>query len=329
MFTIIKEYEEMSHLEKNNFLSKICTLYYESNMTQSEIAKKFSTSRFKISKFLADALEKKIVEITIHHTYERDTNLEDMLKERFDLKKAIVFENATIPYEESIPCLGELAATYLDSIMENNFIVGVAWGKTLFNVIKNIRPENKYDITAVQLLGSAAKDNPLVDAPELVRELAICYGGKYKFLYAPMYIDDEYARKALIHQPVINDTLFLGGKSDLIITGIGTLDSIFSSSLWSNYLLKNEDKIAKDLEAVGCICGHVYDINGNELDLDLNKKLIGIDLNTLHHTKYTVAVAAGKYKSNAILGALRGKHINVLITDSSTAEKIIHSDKKL
>lgn len=324
----MNDYEKMSEVEKNNFLSEICNLYYEANMTQSEIAQKFSTTRFKISKFLSEAKEKKIVEITIHRTYDHNSNLELALKERFNLKDAIVFDNSSSPSEDSLACLGELGANYINTIIEENLIIGIAWGKTLSNVIKNMHPRKKFPITVVQILGSAAKNNPLNDTPELIRELANSYDGKYKFLYAPMYIDNDYARKALIHEPVINDTLFLASKADIIITGIGTVDSIFSSSLWSNYLVKNEEKIAKDLGAAGCICGHIFDINGSELNLDLNQKLIGIDLATLHHTKYTVAIAAGKFKANAILGALRGNHINVLITDSSTAEKVLYSDEK-
>lgn len=325
----MNDYEKMNEVEKNNFLSQICNLYYEANMTQSEIAQKFSTTRFKISKFLSEAKEKKIVEITIHSTYEHDSNLEAVLKERFNLKNAIIFDDSSSPEEDNLLCLGELGANYLETIIKDNSIIGVAWGKTLFNVIKNIHHQKKLHITVTQLLGSAAKNNPLTDAPELIRKLASNYDGMYKFIYAPMYIDNNYARKALMHEPVINDALFLASKSDIIITGIGTIDSIFSSSLWSNYLIKSEEKIAKDLGACGCICGHIYDINGNEIDLDLNKKLIGVDLNTLHHTNYTIAIATGKFKAQAILGALRGKHINVLITDSSTAEKIIYYDEKL
>lgn len=325
----MNDYEKMNEVEKNNFLSEICNLYYEANMTQSEIAQKFSTTRFKISKMLSDAKEKKIVEIIIHSTYEHNLALEADLKDSFDLKDVIVLDNSHSPNEDVLPFLGELGAKYLDSIIKENSIIGVAWGKALSNIIKNVHPSKKFHITVTQLMGSAAKNNPLTDSSELIIKLANSYDGKYQFIYAPMYIGNAYAKKALVHEPVINDTLFLASKSDIILTGIGTIDSIFSSSLWSNYFVKNEEKTALDLGAVGCICGHIYDINGCELDLDLNKKLIGIDLNSLHHTKYTVAVASGKFKAQAILGALRGKHINVLITDSSTAEKVIYCNKKL
>jgi DNA-binding transcriptional regulator LsrR (DeoR family) len=318
------DYEKMNDAEKNNFLAEVCKLYYELNMTQSEIAEKFSTTRFKISKYLTEAREKKIVEITIHETYERDSKLEKALKEKFNLKDAVIFDNSTLPYEETISCIGELGANYIDSIMDENLIVGLTWGKTLFNVIKNIHTDKKYNMTAVQLVGSAAKNNPLIDSPELIRQLVSCYGGEHKFLYAPMYIDNDYARTALIHEPVINDTLFTAKKSDIIITGIGTVGSIFSSSLWSNYLLKNEDTTINDSNGTGCICGHIYDSDGNELDVNLNKKLVGVELHTLKHTKYTVAIASGKFKSKAILGALRGGLINVLISDSATVDKVLN-----
>jgi DNA-binding transcriptional regulator LsrR (DeoR family) len=51
--------------------------------------------------------------------------------------------------------------------------------------------------------------------------------------------------------------------------------------------------------------------------------VIGITLEQLKQTRRVVGIAGGPEKSPAILGALRGKLINVLITDSLTAEKLL------
>ena len=77
-------------------------------------------------------------------------------------------------------------------------------------------------ITVVQLVGSAAKDNLLIDSPELIRRLANVYSGKYKYLYAPLYMDNDYARKSFLQEPVINDLIFSASKSKIALTGVGT-----------------------------------------------------------------------------------------------------------
>jgi deoxyribonucleoside regulator len=320
---MVCEYEKLDEVEKLHYLAEISNMYYKLNMTQEEIAKQFSVTRFKVSKYLQDARDKGIVEININQPRERLCEIETRLKECFNLKEAIVLDGTSLESEELLYSLGKAGAEYVDSIMTEHSVVGVLWGKTLASLIKNIKPKKKLPITAIQVVGAAAKNNPLIDAPELIRRIAKVYGGNYRYLYAPQYISDDYARKALMREPIINDTLFLANKSDIIITGIGTIKAIFSSALWTRYFEKNLEKYLKDHNAVGCTCGYIYDINGNKLDVEQNKKLIGIDLNTVRHAQYSIGIVTGKLKVEAILGALRGKYINVLVTDDDTATKIL------
>ncbi|SNS59561.1 DNA-binding transcriptional regulator LsrR, DeoR family [Anaerovirgula multivorans] len=316
-------YEKMNETQKLKFLANLANMYYEGNMTQVEIANQLSTTRFKVSKLLQEAKDKNVVEIIINQPNERSLEIENSLVKHFQLTNAVVLNNHTMSHDETIHSLGKLGAEYVDDIITENSIVGILWGKTIFNVIKHINPKNKKPITAVQVLGAAAKDNPLIDSPELIRNFANAYGGKYKYLYAPLYIDNDYARRALLQEPVINDTLFLASKCDIILTGIGTVDAVFASTLWSNYLIENKNFYINSKKSAGCIYARLFDINGEEVDIDINKKIIGTDLNTLRQVKYTVGVASGKYKAESILGALKGKYINVLITDASTASKVL------
>lgn len=318
------EYEKMTETQKLNFLAELSNMYYELNMTQSDIANKFSTSRFKISKLLQEARDKNVVEITINNPHTRVNELENLLKANFNLKHVIVLDNKSLPLDETLSSLAKLGAEYLDSIITENSIVGVLWGKTISNVVKRLKPKRKLPITVVQVMGAAAKDDPLIDAPELIRKFANAYGGKYKYLYAPLYIDNDYARKALMQEPVINDTLFFANKADIILTGIGTVEALFASTLWSKYVLANQhtSNLASS-KAVGCTFARLYDSSGQEVVIDVNSKIVGIDLNAIHAANYVIGVAAGKFKAEAILGALRGKYINVLITDDDTALKVL------
>ncbi|OAA83943.1 sugar-binding transcriptional regulator [Clostridium ljungdahlii] len=320
---MIDEFEKINEAERLNFLAKLSDMYYELNMTQSEIASKLSTTRFKVSKLLQEARDKHVVEITINKPHSRVPKLENILKENFDLKDALVLDNKMLAYEETLSTLGKLGAQYVDDLISENSIIGVLWGKTLLNLIKNLKPKKKLPITTVQVVGSAAKDNTIVDSQELMRRMARIYGGKCKYLYAPLYVDNDYARKALMHEPVLSDTIFFANKSDIILTGVGTIDAMFSSSLWANYLERVKQYNLDDLKAVGCIYGRVYNDLGEEVDIDINQKVIGIDTSTIRQANHVIGIAAGKFKAKAILGALRGKYINTLITDDATASKIL------
>jgi len=316
-------YEKMNETEQLKFLANLANMYYEQNMTQSEIAEKMSTSRFKVAKFLQEARDKNVVEIIINQPMERSREIENLLLQHFNLSDVIVLNNNTMSYDDTVHALGKLGAEYIDSIITESSVVGILWGKTISSVIKQMNPKNKIPITAVQVLGAAAKDNPTVDSPELIRKFANIYGGKYKYLYAPLYIENDIARKSILQEPVFSDTLFLASKCDIVLTGIGTIDALFSSTLWSNYLGENKNFYVNSHKSIGCIYARLYDINGDLVDIDINSKVIGADLNTINQVKYKIGVAGGKYKAQAILGALRGNYVNVLITDDSTASKVL------
>ncbi|ENZ03038.1 hypothetical protein HMPREF1092_00224 [Clostridium thermobutyricum] len=315
----MKDYEKMNQTEKQDFLAKLSSMYYDKSMTQSEIANELETTRFKVSKYLQEARDKGVVEININYPRQRLKTLEKELVQKFELKDAIIIDNQTLPYDEIIYALGKFGAEYLQKIIVENDTVGVLWGKTISNVIKHMKPTNKMPITVVQLVGSAAKDNLLIDSPELIRRLANVYSGKYKYLYAPLYMDNDYARKSFLQEPVINDLIFSASKSKIALTGVGTVNAVFASSLWKDYL---DDDINRR-NAVGCMYGHVYDIYGNITESSINQKVIGVDINIIKNIEYRIGVSSGKLKAEAILGALNGNFINVLITDAETATKVL------
>jgi DNA-binding transcriptional regulator LsrR (DeoR family) len=75
--------------------------------------------------------------------------------------------------------------------------------------------------------------------------------------------------------------------------------------------------------AVGDICFQFIDGQGKLVESPLMRRVIGIDLTTLKLAPRVVGIAGGKAKIPAILAALKGNWINVLITDRSTAEQLI------
>ena len=72
----IKNYEGMSVQDKWNILATVANLYYNSDLTQNQIAERFYTSRSKISRMLKEAREMGIVEINIKEPWERNLEYE-------------------------------------------------------------------------------------------------------------------------------------------------------------------------------------------------------------------------------------------------------------
>src|SRR5262249_60889715 len=75
--------------------------------------------------------------------------------------------------------------------------------------------------------------------------------------------------------------------------------------------------------AVGDVCLRFFDAEGKPVATELDGRVIGMELRQLRGVTRSVGVAGGFRKFTAILGALRGRWINVLVTDRRTAERLL------
>jgi DNA-binding transcriptional regulator LsrR (DeoR family) len=85
-----------------------------------------------------------------------------------------------------------------------------------------------------------------------------------------------------------------------------------------------DDGLLRKLEAegaVGDLCGRFFDAQGQQCLIEPG--VIGVSLEQLRALDHVVAVAAGADKAAAILGALRGGYLNVLVTDTTAAQAIL------
>ena len=68
----------------------------------------------------------------------------------------------------------------------------------------------------------------------------------------------------------------------------------------------------------------IYDKDGNPVQTPFTDRTIAVPLDTLRNLPYCIGMAASREKVPAIMGALHGHLINVLITDESTATILLH-----
>ena len=196
----IKKYENMTVQEKWNILATVANLYYNSDMTQNEIADRLYTSRSKISRMLKEARELGIVEISIKEPWERDLKLEGQLMDHYKLKNVRVVANMGESREMITSRLSEVSSYYLDSIVRENMVVGISWGNTLFHIVKYIDKNNKKNIpiTVVPIMGASSVKRPERDAMDLAKDLASAYGGNYQYICAPLFVKNRELKESLI-----------------------------------------------------------------------------------------------------------------------------------
>lgn len=74
---------------------------------------------------------------------------------------------------------------------------------------------------------------------------------------------------------------------------------------------------------VGDILGQFFDASGDVVDLPIHDRRIGIELADLRRIPKVVGVAGGEHKAEAILGALHGGFLDVLVTNELTAIRLL------
>ena len=307
-------------------LAEIASMYYEQDLIQSEIARQVGLSRPKVSRLLKEARDLGVVKILIDYPWNTDAELEAQLLSRYSLKAVRVLVSKDRPYEQMLQGLGALAARYVETILKPDDILGMSWGTALYQTARAMHPEQKKDIKVVQMIGAVGTSDPLIDGPDLARFLADLYGGEYRYLHAPLVVKDPAVRDALLQEDHVRETLELARTANIALVGIGTMIPESSSLVRAGYLDAETASRMEQSGVVGGICARQYDINGQILDSDLNRRIIGIELEALHHINQVIGVAGGEAKAKTILGALRGNHVNVLITDDRAARKVLAMD---
>jgi DNA-binding transcriptional regulator LsrR (DeoR family) len=75
--------------------------------------------------------------------------------------------------------------------------------------------------------------------------------------------------------------------------------------------------------AVGDIALRFFDANGQPVQHEIFDRMIGLDLDQIRKIPRVIGAAGGEAKVEVIRAALRGKLINVLVTDERTAVNLV------
>jgi DNA-binding transcriptional regulator LsrR (DeoR family) len=185
------------------------------------------------------------------------------------------------------------------------------------------------DCRVVQVLGGLGNPSAEAHANHLVTRLARLVNGEPCFLPAPGVVGAASSASVLLKDPYVKQTTSMFDKLTIALVGIGSIEpsSLVASS--GNVFSAEELQKIRGRGAVGDICLRFYDSVGREVRDAIGNRVIGIDLETFKRIPRAVAIAGGIRKHAAILGALRGKLINVLITDQFTAVRLAEADARV
>jgi DNA-binding transcriptional regulator LsrR (DeoR family) len=309
----------MPTYETLRLINNILTLYYEEEVTQSEIAQRLGLSTAKVNRLLQQARELGYVNISIRTPFQHLFDLEARLKAVFGLQEAMVLPAVGDSTTSLLNALGTVASEYLLDHLRDGDVLGVGGGTAVNAVLQAIEPARTYRVDVVPILG-AVQGQISTDVNYLASRLAERLGGKAYQLHAPAFVETKEQCETLKSMGPVKEILDIARRANIALLGVGTVDA--ESSRFVQFTALSADdmrRIAEDCGGVGEIGAYVYDIEGRACANEYADRIIGLSLDDIHDIPFRIGVAATAVKALPIYGALRGGYLHVLITDESAA----------
>ena len=309
-------------------LADVAEKYFIEGKTQTEIAREVGIDRSMISRMLTEARKKGIVRIQINRNVPRNYTYEEELRKRFGLKEIYVVScPSDYAGDMILDRMGNVGAYFLNKILQNmeQFTIGTTWGTSVYALVKQLEFFQTYpDSNVVQLVGALGADFQSYDGHTIVQKLSKILGAKAFHLNAPFILDSPETTRMLLTNPSILDIFEMAKSCDVALLGVGSVDTEFSSFFQAGHVIKDEMEWLAKNGAVGDVCGLHFDVNGNPRGLDFQTRLATISKDILFNIPLRFAISGGEGKAKPILGAIRGKYINALVTDENTAKEVLN-----
>jgi deoxyribonucleoside regulator len=314
------------------FLMRVADMYYHDELSQEIIASKLNVSRTTISRALAAAKKAGYIKVILDFPSVSSMPIEKQLEETYSLQEACV--SLTDNPADSADLVAESAAHYLARILKNDMTIGLTWGRTMKQTIDAFEREQlgkSLKIKGVQVVPFLGNSTPASEEFSFLRmtyssllssKLAELVRGINYSLPAPMYVSNLALKNLLLEEPEIARTLEKAKNCQVALFSIGDLSDRSSVGGLSDNISDTLEKLYEK-GGIGETLGRVYDKNGNAVKSDFNDHIIGLSLDDLKKIPTRICVYYDDYKTEAVKAALNNGLINVLITDSNCAQKLL------
>jgi DNA-binding transcriptional regulator LsrR (DeoR family) len=291
---------------------KVAHYYYNFGYNQQQVADKFGMSRQRVNRLLKQALLEGIVEIKIRDF--SNVRIESELEVAFGLKEAIVADRNDI---------GNACMTYLKDIVQDGWNIGVASSTTIAGILRGLpHAKEKSGIRVVQLMGGMNTSSASIRPDVMTVRLANVFGGEAYVLFAPAIVDNSSLAELIKEESQYKKISAMFSALNVALVSVGVLNEE-NMLLTAGYLSKADYEVLKSKNCVGDVVMRFINIEGQLVDLEFNKRVMSIPLEDFKRIKTRIGVAYGAQKVKPIIGALKGKFINVLITDTETAKALL------
>ena len=237
------------------------------------------------------------------------------LKEKLNLKRAVVVSGDAETDIFTFHDLGKKAAETMLELIKNDTILGITGGTTMACVVKQMSKKKGFKNLLVLPARGALNEELEIQANTIAANLAEKLNSEYKLLHIPDNLDEKELN-ALKNNKIISEVLKDIKKINLLVFGLGNAKDMAvrrNTDLEVYNKIENENLIAEAF-------GYYFDHQGQ---MKMQTNSVGITLKNFVEIKNKIGVAAGKSKAEAISAVAKFNSNFILVTDESTANKIL------
>jgi DNA-binding transcriptional regulator LsrR (DeoR family) len=313
-------------------LVRCLELYYRQQKSQKDIAAALGVSAATVSRLLKRAFDEGFVRVELD--LPRMPRLEAALVERYGLRDAVVV--TTGGRGDVREEIGLAAAAYFERIAADGMRVGLSCGFTLYQTIRHLRDHRFRDLVLYPLSGESTLRLVDLFPNTLVGMMAAKYRPHVTAYALPVQHlaslrEIERARRRLLRDPEIRRIYEAAQDVDIALVGIGMIaeETPGFCSLAESYGVSV--RRLRQLGVVGEINYQPFNAGGKPVDEPelraLMRRILSVEAGRLqalsrHRDRRVIALAGGRAKLEAVRGALRGRFMNVLVTDDTVASAL-------
>jgi DNA-binding transcriptional regulator LsrR (DeoR family) len=309
-------------------------LYYREHRSQKEIAKALAVSAATVSRQLKRAAADGLVRVELD--LPRMPQLEATLVQQYRLRDAIVVPaGGRGDLREE---LGLAGAGYFEAIARDGMRIGLSCGFTLYQMVRHLRDGRFRRLVLYPLSGESTLRLVDIFPNTLVGMMAAKYRPHVTAYALPVQHlaslgQIDRLRRRLLRDPEIRGIYEAAQDVDIALVGIGMIaeNTPGFCSLAESYGVSV--RRLRQLGVVGEINYQPFNAEGRivgEPELRaLSRRILSVEAERLQALsgrarRYVVALAGGRPKLDAIRGALRGRLLNVLVTDEDVATALLN-----
>lgn len=267
----------------------------------------------RVNRLLDKARKAGIIQFSVREGDSKRMIVERELITQFGLKDAFVVPSP-INEQDINESVAQAAAMYIHERLDKSGYINMGYGDTSSRILNHLANICEFPVNVVSLTGGVNYYLP--------NTRSSIFNAKLYLTPAPLLMASEDIVKAMEQEPSVRQIRHMATLTQMSIVGIGGVDS--NATLLTNGTLNHSDVLLLSMQgAVGDMLCHFIDKDGNVIQSSLERRLMSTSLEQLKEMNNSIGVAGGNTKAEAILAALKGKYLDVLITDETTASNVL------